>query len=126
MTETKRITCVVCPLGCEGKIAADGESIVTVEGFGCPRGEQYAREEAANPRRMLTTSVRVRGSDKKLLPVVSDRPIPKHLLMDCTALLMGVTVDAPIAEGHVVCRDILASGADIIAARGLNAAANKI
>ena len=122
MLEAKRLICIVCPVGCEGEISCGDDGAFKANGFGCPRGSQYAKEEFSSPKRMLTTSVKVNGASRKLLPVVSSKPIPRHLIRDCAALLSQLTLDAPVKEGQVIFWDILASGADIIAARELKAA----
>ncbi|MCX7779531.1 MAG: DUF1667 domain-containing protein [Negativicutes bacterium] len=122
MNKTRKITCIVCPLGCEGEVRLDQEGNVTTDGFTCKRGLSYAREELTAPKRMLTTTVRVAGGDR-LLPVVSDRPLPKDKIRECARLLTAVTVEAPVAEGQVICPDILGLGVNIIASREIKGAA---
>ena len=68
----KKLTCIVCPLGCEITAHMDGHKIAELSGQGCKRGEAYARTELLDPRRMLTTTMRVAGGG--LVPVKSVKP----------------------------------------------------
>ncbi|EAX47272.1 protein of unknown function DUF1667 [Thermosinus carboxydivorans Nor1] len=121
MSEIKRrISCIVCPLSCEGEIILEGEQITAVTGFTCPRGQQYAREEVTAPKRMLTTTVRVVGGQLPLLPVVSKGPLPKDKIVACARFLSTVTVTAPVSEGNIICENILGLGVDIVASRDLS------
>ena len=43
--ETKKLTCIVCPMGCPLEVTLEGGNILSVTGNTCPRGEKYAREE---------------------------------------------------------------------------------
>ena len=71
------------------------------------------------PKRMLTTTVAVEGGLLPLLPVVSSTVLPKEKVLACAAYLRGVKVQAPIAAGDVVVKDILGLGVDIVASRGM-------
>lgn len=116
----RKLSCIVCPMGCLGEVTmADGQ-VISVTGFTCPRGEKYAREEVVAPKRMLTTTVRISGAELPLLPVISKTALPKEKVMDCARFLTGVKVKAPVKEGDVICANILGLGVDIVAARDMN------
>lgn len=117
--EKRRISCIVCPLSCVGDVSVTGGEVTGVEGFSCPRGQAYAREEVTAPKRMLTSTVRVSGGRLPLLPVVSRQPLPKDKIRACARCLSTVTVAAPVREGEVVVADILGLGVDIVASRDL-------
>ena len=55
-----------------------GELII--EGHSCKRGEVYAREEFVSPKRILTTTIRVESGFLPLIPVRSDKLLPKERL----------------------------------------------
>ena len=114
MTE-KVITCIVCPIGCNIAVTGKGSSVLHMEGNQCKRGEEYAGNEFVHPVRILTTTVRVEGSDSSLLPVRSDKQIPKELLMQCMAQIQKVSVEAPISRHDVIIPNILGTNADIVA-----------
>ena len=73
----KEIICTVCPRGCHILVEGEGETVVSVSGYGCKNGLRYASAEFAHPMRVLTSSVRIAGRDDTLLPVRSAGPVPK-------------------------------------------------
>lgn len=117
---TRKLSCIVCPMGCLGEVTIENGEVTAASGFTCPRGEKYAREEVKAPKRTLTTTVRISGADLPLLPVISKRALPKDRVMECARFLTGVEVNAPIKEGDIICPNILGLGVDIVAARDLN------
>lgn len=68
---------------------------------------------------MIASTVRVRNGIHAVVPVATDQPIPKALILDAMALLKRVVVDAPIRMGDVILPDVLASGVNIVASRDL-------
>lgn len=119
MAEQMEFICVTCPVGCTIRATVEGRELVAIQGQACKRGEAFVREELAAPKRMLTTTVAVRGGRLPLLPVHSSAPLPKGLLLPAAALLRQVQVEAPIEEGQVVLANILDSGVDMVASRPL-------
>lgn len=123
-TSSRRLTCIVCPLGCVGEVEITDGQIVRMSGFNCTRGQEYAKSEVTAPKRILTTTVRVQGGILPLLPVVSRTPLPKEKIIACARYLAGYTANAPVREGDAVCRDILGLGVDMIASRDIDALEN--
>ncbi len=113
----KELTCIVCPRGCRLRI--DEAQPPRVTGNGCEKGIDYAKSELTAPVRTLTSTVRIVGACHPRLPVKTSKPIPKGLLKEAMAVLAGVTVHAPICVGDVVVKNILKSGADLIATRDM-------
>jgi len=110
----QEVTCVNCPIGCTLSVRlADGQ-IVSVQGQQCPRGEQYARSEVTDPRRMLTTLVVVNGHQKPL-PVRTTVPIPKHLIPHALKEIHHCLVPAPVRAGAVIIADLCDTGISVIA-----------
>ena len=77
--EKRKLTCVVCPLGCAITAEVEGDNILNISGATCKRGKAYAKTELTDPRRMLTTTMRVKGAG--LVPVKSSEALPKALLL---------------------------------------------
>lgn len=109
----REFTCIVCPKGC--RIFADEEGKLT--GAGCERGVAYVAAEMENPTRMITSTVRLAGSDLPRLPVKTSAPIPKKMMMRAVALLNDVDVSVPVKRGDVILKNILDTGVDFIAAK---------
>ncbi|HSP47824.1 MAG TPA: DUF1667 domain-containing protein [Clostridiaceae bacterium] len=112
------MTCIVCPRGCNLMADVTPEGIL-VTGNSCARGIPYAQKELTHPTRVVTSTVRIRGALHSRLPVKTSRDIPKGLNFEVMKALETVTVDSPVAKGTVLIRDILGTGADIIATRTL-------
>ena len=56
-TETRELTCINCPLGCQLTVTlVDGE-VTSVAGNTCKRGDTYGRKEVTNPTRIVTTKL---------------------------------------------------------------------
>ena len=109
----KHLICIVCPRGC--RLAVDEEQDYAVTGNGCPRGAEYGRIELTNPTRVVTSTVRVEGSEKRRVSVKTSRDISKGKMMEAVALLDSVTLTAPVHIGDVVLENILDTGADFVA-----------
>ena len=116
ITETKKVTCTVCPRGCQMTVTRKGED-VTVEGATCARGRAYGREEILDPKRMITTTVRVSPliAEDFLLPVRSASPVPKKLLLAIAEECRGITLDHTVRIGDVVIENVLGCGVDMVA-----------
>lgn len=121
MLETKELNCINCPMGCLLTVTLEDGAITQVTGNTCPRGEKYAHQELTDPRRMLTSTVKVAGGALPLLPVVSADTLPKGKILECAAALRAVTVTAPVKAGAVVAENILGLGVDIVASRDMAA-----
>ncbi|CEP79880.1 DUF1667 domain-containing protein [Paraclostridium sordellii] len=114
----RNITCTVCPMGCSLVVSkVDGE--YKVEGNTCKRGAKYGVEEVTNPRRVITTTVKLNGSYLNLLPVKTNDSIPKELMFDIMKLLDNVVVNAPVNVGDIIIKDVLGTGVDVVSAKSM-------
>lgn len=114
MTE---LICIGCPKGCHLKV--DEENGYAVTGNSCPIGAEYGANELKNPTRVLTSTVRIIGGLHDCLPVRTNKPIPKPLLLQAMAELKNVEVKSPVRMGDVIVSNILDTGADVIATRNM-------
>lgn len=116
---TKELTCVVCPAGCKITVTLDDNNNVTnVTGNTCLRGKKYAESEVTNPVRTLTSTVTVMTKDgAKMLPVRTDRPIPRPTLFDAMELVRKATVTAPVKTGDVIIENFIEDGTSLIACK---------
>ena len=115
--ETKVLTCIRCPLGCELTANITDNGDITVKGNACIRGEQYAKKELTNPLRVLTTTVRVIGGTQAMVPVKAKGDIPKERIMDGIRQLKQVQVAAPIQIGEVIVENLVGTGVAVIATK---------
>jgi len=116
MAIKSKIICITCPKGCALEVTHDGQTVIKVT-QGCKRGKEYAQRELTDPRRMVATTVRVRGGAHPLLPVATSAPFPKPRIRELMEALRDIEVQAPVEVGQPVLANALGAGIDIIASR---------
>ncbi len=114
MTE---LICIGCPRGCH--LQVDEENDYKVTGNSCPIGAEYGANELRNPTRVLTSTVMISGGLHDCLPVKTNKPIPKGLLIQAMQQLKNVRVTSPVRTGDVIVENLLDTGADVIATRDM-------
>lgn len=112
----KELICITCPRGCH--LTVD-EVAKKVSGNSCPRGEAYGLQEVLDPKRVITSTVVILGSDLKRLPVRTDKPISKKLMFDVMKELDKIQVKSPVKCGDVIIKNILGTDVNIISSRDL-------
>lgn len=120
----RRLTCIVCPLGCEIKVELLGRKVLKVEGNACPRGLSYATEECTSPKRVLTTLIRVKNGMTPVTSVKTTKPIPKELIRDVHRVISEVELEAPVHRGQLVLSDVLGTGASVLVTRSVKRLSN--
>lgn len=110
--EIKELICINCPMGCNLTVTVENGVVLSVTGNTCPRGIEYGKNEVLHPVRTLTSTVRV-DNREIMLPVRSDRAIPKECLFEAMEKVNSVTVSAPVSIGDVLLSDFY--GANLIA-----------
>ncbi len=113
--EQRHLTCIGCPLGCRLTVKLEREKILSVTGNTCKRGEEYAKKEVTSPTRILTTTVRIEGGRYPVVPVKTERDIPKDKIRDCMEELKAVLLHAPVKVGDVVMHNAGHTGVNVVA-----------
>jgi CxxC motif-containing protein len=121
MAETSEIICVTCPMGCTLRVTHEGKTVLGIEGHVCQRGVTYAGAELADPRRMVATTIQVRGGLHPLVPVYTTAPFPKPLIFELLAELRQVVLQAPVQAHQTVLDDALGTGVSVRTSRALAA-----
>lgn len=121
METKKTITCIVCPQGCQIEIWEE-EGEIKLSGHTCERGYEYALEEYKAPKRILTTTMRIKNGILPVIPVRSSIPVPKGKLFECMTIINKKKLEAPVIMGDVLIKNILDLNIDIIASRDLERA----
>lgn len=109
----KELICIMCPKGCHLNVDDD----LNVTGNGCVRGVTYGKQEVTDPRRYLTSTVRLESKNYRRLPVISSGDLPKDKVSDVVKYLDTVVVKAPVNVKDVVVSNVLGLGVDILATR---------
>ncbi len=111
------LTCIVCPNGCRLSVLLEEGRVETVDNALCPKGKEYAIRELVDPRRILTTTVKVADGEIPLVSVRTDTAIPKHLMREAVRLLSALDVNAPVEAGALIVDNLLNTGAKAIATK---------
>lgn len=112
----RNLICIVCPKGCHLTVDPDAQ---TVTGNSCERGIEYGLTEVNHPTRTLTTTVRIDGAMHCRLPVKTSKPIPKEKMMNAMSCVEQLSVHAPVKLGDIILKDLLGTGADLVACRNM-------
>jgi len=165
--EKKELICITCPIGCHLTVEVDTQGqksseshraslakdeqpadisgTIKVTGNRCARGEQYAREEISNPKRVVTftcaarvSSVRSSGAPgvqcapqsvaynstslslPRRVPVRTTAAFPKEKIPELIALLRTITVLCLSHVADIVVHNALGTGIDVIATRSIS------
>lgn len=111
----RNLTCIICPMGCALEVELKDGEVLSITGNTCPRGAEYAKTECTNPMRTVTTTVRCENG--KVIPVKTDRMIPKGKMAECMEIINSAVAHLPIAAGDVIIEDVF--GSNIIATHSL-------
>lgn len=114
----KHFTCVICPIGCEIDVEEKGK-IISLNGNMCARGKEFVIQELKEPMRVLTTTVRIKGAEFNMLPVRTDKPIPKRLIPIIMEDIAKIEVNAPVKMYNVIVKNIAGTRVNIIATRSM-------
>ena len=110
----RNLTCIVCPMGCSIDVEFENDEIIKISGNTCPRGAEYAKNECISPVRTITSTVRC--EDGSVIPVKTDKPIPKDKIFECMKIINSTVAPLPISAHDVIIKDVY--GSNIIATGG--------
>ncbi len=96
------LVCTCCPNGCALTASTDAKGKLEISGARCSRGVSFGLSELTDPRRTLTTTVRLQNGAYPLVPVRSAEPVRKGDLRRLVASLRSVTLTAPVRCGDKV------------------------
>ncbi len=111
------ITCIVCPKGCEITLQVKDGAVVRLNGALCERGETYVKQEIADPKRNIASSVKVIGG---ALPLVSCRlsdVIPKGEIFRVMDEIKGIAIKPPVRIGQILIENVAGLGVNVIATK---------
>ena len=113
---TDRLTCILCPVGCELEVDRAGDDL-EVRGNQCDKGIGFAVEEILHPKRNLATSVPIRGAASQMVSVRLSGPVPRDMISPILAEIAGLRPEPPVRRGQVLIPNVLGIGVDVIATR---------
>ncbi|MBE5872051.1 MAG: DUF1667 domain-containing protein [Lachnospiraceae bacterium] len=117
--ETRELICIGCPMGCNLTVTIKDDNEMEITGNTCNRGADYARKELTDPRRIVTSTVRVRGGKYPVTSVKTASDIPKGKIKECVKALSKIEMEAPVRIGDVVLQNVADTGVDIVATKNV-------
>ena len=113
----KKMTCIECPKGCTLSVDIENCKVVKVDGAKCPKGTAYAVSESESPVRIFTATVMAEGLNLKLVPVRTDKPIPKRDIFKAAEETGRMRIKVPLEAGDTIIENFLGLGVKLVATR---------
>ncbi len=110
----EKLVCIVCPVGCRLEVQLDQ---MIIKGNKCARGIKYAKDELTAPKRVVTSTVKIKGGIHNRLPVKTNGEIPKGMIFECMKEINRVEIESPIDIGEIIIKNVLETNVDIVATR---------
>ncbi|MDY0345965.1 MAG: DUF1667 domain-containing protein [Bacilli bacterium] len=107
----KRLTCIVCPNGCQLEIDTLSHAVT---GNKCPRGVTFAINELTNPIRSITTTVRTNLPEYPVISVRTDGEIAKDKIDALINLLRNVLIKEYLPIKTIIVHNIFGTDVNVI------------
>lgn len=111
----RELTCIVCPKGCQLVVELEDKEIISISGYTCKRGEEYAKTECTAPMRTITSTAAITGGG--VVPVKTDKAIPRELMFECMKEINKARIAHDAKLGDIVIENILGTGANVVTTR---------
>ncbi len=98
--EEGAIICTVCPNGCTVKW---DEAMRSYIGNKCWRGAEFAAQERTEPKRTVTTTMRVGDGKQPLVSVKTKWPVAGNRVMEVMERLRGMEASADVKRNDAIC-----------------------
>ncbi len=117
MSNIHKYICISCPIGCHLELEAEGETILSIKGNSCPRGEVYGREEYLSPKRVVTATCRTNSVEMPRVPVKTDGALLKEHIDPLLKELYSLKLNTPLERGNVVLQNFRNTGINVVITR---------
>ena len=109
----RKLTCIVCPRGCQLAVTLDEGKVISVMGNACKRGVTYAENECTHPVRTVTSTVKC--EDGGIVSVKTETTVPKERVFDVMKEINRTRAKNNAKIGDVVINDVCGLGVKVIA-----------
>ena len=114
MANERILTCIVCPRGCTLTVSFDeAGKISNIAGNACKRGVAYAEDECTNPRRTVTSTVRLASGG--VIAVKTAAAVPKDSVFAVMAEINRAVAPLGTKVGDVIIENVLGTGVNVVA-----------
>ncbi len=70
-----------------------------------------------NPRRVVTTTLRIKNGVWRRIPVRTSSPFPRDKIPELMRFLNSLEVEAPQKRGDIMVKNLLGEGVDLVVTR---------
>lgn len=117
--EEKKIICIGCPKGCHITIKHTGKTINEISDYNCKNGLEYAKNEFVEPKRIVTTTVKLMGGSLPFVSVKTKEAVKKEKIFDVMKVISKLEMTSPVKVGDIVKSDIAGTGVDLVCTRNV-------
>lgn len=117
--QEKEIICIGCPKGCQMTVKHTNKKIEEVLGYGCKIGLQYAKDEFTAPKRIITTTVKLKSACLPFAPVKTKEAIPKEKIFEIMNEIQELEVESPVKVGDILYSNLAGTGVDLVCTRNI-------
>ncbi|MHA1820215.1 MAG: DUF1667 domain-containing protein [Promethearchaeota archaeon] len=117
--DSKDFVCTICPNSCRLHIEVRSPNELVVSGFTCPKGMEFGKQEFLEPKRMLITTMKIKNGVLPVIPVRSNKPIPKEMIFKAMEEVNNTEVKAPVKMGDVLIKNLFNLNVDVVASRDM-------
>ena len=117
--ETRNLTCIGCPMGCSLTVTLQDGTPTNITGNTCKKGDEYARKEVTDPRRIVTSTMRVLDGAAPVVSCKTASDIPKGMIFEVVEAIAHCSPAAPISLGEVLLADVCGTGVNIVATKSV-------
>jgi CxxC motif-containing protein len=112
----RKMTCITCPIGCllEVEYNLTKKEIISLKGNQCKKGHKFAQDEIFDPKRILTTTVKINSKFFKRLPIRSNVPAPKDMIEKMVKEIRKLKIILPVKMGDILAENFMDTGVNII------------
>lgn len=115
----KKFICIGCPKGCSLKVEHTEKTIHEISDYSCKIGLKYAQTEFTQPKRTITTTVKLKSGDLPFVPVKTKEPVNKEKIFEVMNVISGLEIESPVRVGDVVVSNIAGTGVDLVCTRNI-------
>ena len=117
MNKEGNMVCTVCPKGCMMQVNIDPFSVL---GNDCQRGVEFARSEMSDPKRIVTTIVKVDGGLHPVLSVKTNGFVGKKDMGKIIEHAKTIRCNVPVSVGDVVSKNVAGLNIDLVATNSID------
>ncbi|MDD5070052.1 MAG: DUF1667 domain-containing protein, partial [Candidatus Omnitrophica bacterium] len=113
--------CIECPNGCLVTVITEDGRVKDIKGNKCPKAFDYVKQEIEHPLRIFTTTIKANKLSLAVVPVRTDKPIPKSKLFEAIEAVREIRITKPVLASDVLINDFLGLGVNLIVTRSVTA-----